>query len=67
MINLLNRFPLPVYKLYFQIYALELNLKLLDLTEKNSKCDIRPEWPKCNLCRLRVFSSEPSGLVVITN
>ena len=30
-------------------------------------CDIRPEWPKCNLCRLRVFSSEPSGLVVITN
>ena len=30
-------------------------------------CDIRPEWPKCNLCRIRNFSSEPSGLVVFMN
>ena len=27
-------------------------------------CDIRPEWPKCNLCRIRNFGSRPSGLVV---
>ena len=28
-------------------------------------CDIRPEWPKCNLCRLRIFSSKPSELVIL--
>ena len=28
-------------------------------------CDIRPEWPKCNYCRLRIFSSEPSELVIV--
>ena len=27
-------------------------------------CDIRPEWPKCNLCRLRIFSSKPSELMI---
>ena len=37
------------------------------LTSTSMSCDIRPEWPKCNLCRIRIFSSEPSGLVVITN
>ena len=31
------------------------------------QCGIRPEWPKCNLCRLRIFSSKPSGFVVIKN
>ena len=31
------------------------------------QCDIRPEWPKCNLCRIRIFSSEPSGSVIIKN
>ena len=30
-------------------------------------CDIRPECEKCNLCRIRIFSSEPSGLVIIKN
>ena len=28
-------------------------------------CDIRPEWPKCSLCRIRDFSSEPSELMVL--
>ena len=28
------------------------------------ECDIRPEWPKCNLCRLRIFSSRPSELMI---
>ena len=28
-------------------------------------CDIRPEWPKCNLCRIRDFSSKPSELMVL--
>ena len=27
-------------------------------------CDIRPEWPKCSLCRIQDFSSEPSGLAI---
>ena len=31
------------------------------------ECGIRPEWPKCNLCRSRIFSSKPSGLVVVRN
>ena len=30
-------------------------------------CDIRPEYEKCNLCRIRNFSSKPSGLVVFKN
>ena len=30
-------------------------------------CDIRPECEKCNLCRIRNFSSKPSGLVVFKN
>ena len=30
-------------------------------------CDIRPECQKCNLCRIRNFSSKPSGLVVFKN
>ena len=38
------------------------------LNLKNSvDCDIRPECEKCNLCRIRIFSSEPSGLVIIKN
>ena len=28
-------------------------------------CDIRPEWKKCNLFRFRIFSSEPSELVIL--
>ena len=31
----------------------------------SADCDIRPEWPKCNLCRLRNFSSEPSELMIL--
>ena len=27
-------------------------------------CDIRPEWPKCNLCRIRILSSKPSELMI---
>ena len=27
-------------------------------------CDIRTEWPKCSLCRIQDFSSEPSGLAI---
>ena len=30
-------------------------------------CDIRPEWTKCNLCSLGVFSSEPSELTVLSD
>ena len=30
-------------------------------------CDIRPECEKCNLYRIRIFSSEPSGLMIIKN
>ena len=29
-----------------------------------SRCDIRPEWPKCSLCRIRYFSSKPSELAI---
>ena len=28
-------------------------------------CDIRPEWPKCNLCGFRSFGSEPSELMIL--
>ena len=38
-----------------------------DMRLRPVTCDIRPEWPKCNLCRIRNFSSKPSGLVVFKN
>ena len=44
-----------------------LNKKQNSLKSYRSQCGIRPEWPKCNLCRLRIFSSKPSGFVVIKN
>ena len=36
-------------------------------TLSTNACDIRPECEKCNLCRIRNFSSKPSGLVVFKN
>ena len=33
-------------------------------TKYKQICDIRPEWPKCNLCRIRILSSKPSELMI---
>ena len=43
----------------------ELTSSVILATLDDSHCDIRPEWPKCNLCRLRNFSSEPSELMIL--
>ena len=41
------------------------NVLILGVTEpKGNICDIRPEWPKCNLCRIRILSSKPSELMI---
>ena len=37
---------------------------LANLWLKVFMCDIRPEWPKCNLCRIRILSSKPSELMI---
>ena len=55
-----------LYHLVFVAFAKIFSLRILDKIV-DVVCDIRPEWPKCNLCRLRIFSSKPSGFVVIKN
>ena len=65
--NLVKRLKFLEIECHSKLKGYAVEARCIETLISKKQCDIRPECEKCNLCRIRIFSSEPSGLVIIKN